>query len=262
MAGPSPTTFHWDMHPKFHYFTKLRNTFLYDPWWRLLVWINRGFWAKAAHVAEFSTPSPRLGAKLWNKLAQFFGRSSNDLVYCAQEYKIMVNFDPTSQVLIDEIASRASDLDAPILDLGCNSGRNTNALANLGFTALYGVDIARDALDYMYQAFPGAAEKAHMTHGSFQQYLAETPNQFFEILFANGVIEDTQPVFPLVRQLARVTRAFVILCIMENQGKYPRFWIYEFEREGFVLVKLLRPAAEPAHDHSQSLLVFRSERKN
>jgi len=259
------TDFPEELHPRYRYFEKARNTFLYVHLRHLARSVDPQCWEKLVKPSESCKAPSTLHGKLWNRLKRLLGMSVGDIAnwahqsigshYTPENYVVL---DPSSHVLIEEVANRASAVDVPILDLGCNCGRHLNALMNLGFKELYGVDIGRKALDYMDEVFPGLSNHAKITCASFQQYLLKAPDQFFDVLYTKGAtVELIHPSFPLVSQLARVSRRYVILCIQENSHSYPRYWTYEFQRAGFVLVKLLRPAVEPAARKSPSLLVYR-----
>lgn len=166
-----------------------------------------------------------------------------------------VELQSSSPVLIDEVARHVSGTSAPILDLGCNVGRHINALYKLGYTNLYGVDVQREAFEHMDRVFPEVKKMAHLEQGTFQDYLPRVANHFFEVIFTHGAtLELVPPPFPICRHLARATSRAVILAIDENGHAYPRLWETEFARAGFLLTKLLRPAAP---DSCMSLLVFK-----
>ena len=259
------TDFPKELHPRYRFLLKARNTFLYVHLWHLTRSVAPQYWEKLVKRNISSKAPSTLHARLRNKLKRLLGMHLSDITnwanqsigshYTPGNYVVL---EPSSHVLIEEVANRASAVDVPILDLGCNCGRHLNALMNLGFKELYGVDIGRKALSYMDEVFPGLSKHAKITCASFQQYLLEMPDQFFDVLYTKGAtVELIHPSFPLISQLARVSRRYVILCIQENSHAYPRYWTYEFERAGFVLVKLLRPADETAIRVPPSLLVYR-----
>ena len=254
-----------NLHPRHRIIERAKNTFLYTPWWYLPKSRSPEHWANQVQRAmSFTKPTTLLG-RLWNRLERILGLSIADLSTWANQsfgaYRDpshFVELDLDDTVLIDEVAKRASDLNVPILDLGCNCGRHLNELFNRGFTNLYGVDVGKKALDYMDELFPDMSTKTNITNASFQQYLLQTPDRFFEILYTKGsTVELVHPAFPLVKHITRVARSHAILCIHESVQTYPRLWTYEFEREGFVLIKLLRPVVEPPVDAAHSLMVYR-----
>jgi hypothetical protein len=69
-----------------------------------------------------------------------------------------------------------------------------------------------------------------------------------------------------VKAICDVSSRYVLLIISEWGHRYPRFWEYEFNRQGFLLVRAVRPydgrATDlPAHEIN-SLLVFERFRRD
>lgn len=206
-------------------------------------------------------PRSRLLEKVWNTYTHIPLHTTLDAAYWAAQPlganhgpDKYVELQPSSRVLIEEVATRALGFQAPVLDLGCNVGRHLNALYQRGFRNIYGIDVQHAALEYMGKVFPEMQKIAHVQQGIFQQYLPIVEDRFFDIVFTHGAtIELVPPTFPICQQMARVTKNFVILMISETGHSYPRLWETEFNRVGFALTKLLRPACP---DASTSLLVF------
>lgn len=161
---------------------------------------------------------------------------------------------PTSDALLAEVERLAVEPQAAILDLGCNVGRHLDALWQRGFRNLHGVDVQHSALKLMGEVFPGMCAVAQVRQGTFQEYLPTVADRRFDVTFTHGAtIELVPPTYPICREMARVTAGAVVLIIEENGHYYPRLWEQEFLRAGFLLTKLLRPAAPGA---TASLLVF------
>ena len=260
---------HRRFHPRFQFIRKIINTFLTVQFlWQYIA--NDRFYQKI-----FEPPAPHENfpihlaltkgiREIFFKILCFniwptFGFDSLQPSFWAQkklDHKQYVYLQPSSHTLLNEIKDRASHHSNSILDLGCNRGRHLNALLGEGFTNLHGVDISSPALEDMDKIFPDLSKRTTITHASFQQFLSEAEDDSYDIVFTHGVtIEFVHASFPLVKHLSRITRDYIILVINENGYSYPRFWTYEFARAGFVLVKLLRPAAEESR---VSLLVFRT----
>jgi SAM-dependent methyltransferase len=171
----------------------------------------------------------------------------------------------SSRALCDAVERYASSNDAPILDLGCNVGRHLDVLRRRGFTKLTGVDAMAAALDRMSVEFPETAKSAKLRHDLFQRFLRQQPDQDFDLLYSHGAtIQLVHPSFDIVKHMCRVTRNHVVLILNEvYPDPYPRFWTYEFARNGFFLREARRPAGEiPPADSSAipSLLVYRRYR--
>jgi len=215
------------------------NTFLRAPWLFNLLTLRRWSSLDAGYWAERTVDGKR-GIKDYVDLA------------------------PTSLPLLAEVEVRAAgNRDAVILDLGCNVGRHLNALRERGFRNLHGVDVNATCGAEVGKIFPELAQSASLTWASFQAYLPSVPDGFFDIVFTHGkTIEHMTPRFRIADELARVCRGWLVLGnVGFSTGSYPRFWIYELERSGFALVKLLQPEWEWAPDspvnRPHSLAVFR-----
>ena len=161
-----------------------------------------------------------------------------------------IDMDATGRALIDEVEKRAINKEAGILDLGCNVGRHLNALRERGFHNLYGVDLSKAARKVSKDVFPALNEIAEFEEGSFEAYLSNSPSKKFDVVYTHGAtIEHVNPVFPLVQEICRVTKHCVVLgAVYYNGSTYPRFWTYEFEKNGFYLCKLMQPEKEWAPD--------------
>src|SRR3989337_574848 len=134
------TDFPEELHPRYRYFEKARNTFLYVHWRHLARSVDPQFWERLVKRSVSYKPPSTLHGRLWNRLKRLLGMSVSDVAnwahqsigshYTPDNYVVL---DPSSHVLIEEVANRASAVDVPILDLGCNCGRHLNALMKLGF---------------------------------------------------------------------------------------------------------------------------------
>jgi len=170
-----------------------------------------------------------------------------------------------SRLLVSEAIGRISSANDAILDIGCNCGRHLAALADVGCTNLYGVDVNGAALDVMMQWFPQLSSVCSAEEDLMQRYLSKAEDQKFDMIITRGAtVELIHPSYPLVRELARVTKSYVILLIQENNQGYSRFWTYEFARHGFQLTYLVRPISQmldvgdaKEFGKNASLLVYR-----
>tara|TARA_X000001316_G_C921417_1_gene35810 strand:+ start:993 stop:1865 length:873 start_codon:yes stop_codon:yes gene_type:complete len=165
--------------------------------------------------------------------------------------------------LAAEVAGLAASADAPVLDLGCNCGRCLASVADLGLTNLHGVDININAISRMIDYFPILDKRVNATRDFMQRYLDAAADRSFDIVFTRGAtVELVHPSYPLIANICRISREHVVLVIRENGFSYPRDWIGEFESNGFLLIKLLRPLHQCLKDRSSktgegiSLMVF------
>lgn len=162
--------------------------------------------------------------------------------------------DRDGEILMREVLERVTDHSASILDLGCNCGRYLDFLARHGYTNLHGVDISLAAFDHMKLVFPESSAMFKLSRATFQEFLQRADSLAYDTVYSHGATVELVPAtFPLVEHLCRVARNYVILAINENGHGYPRLWEMEFEKQGFLLTKLLRPISPGI---STSLLIF------
>ena len=132
--------------------------------------------------------------------------------------------------------------ESSVLDLGCNSGANLNFLREAGFTRLSGVDAGREALRLFAERFPQTYAIASPRHDLFQRHLLRSADRSVDVIHSNGAtLELVHPSFPIVAEICRVARDAVFLDIQERGHAYPRRYIEEFRRQGFLLVYCDRP---------------------
>jgi SAM-dependent methyltransferase len=164
--------------------------------------------------------------------------------------------DPASQVQMDEIMSLVPDRNAAILDMGCNVGRHLDFLFRQGYRNLRGVDWSSAAIRDMAGRYPEMYAGSKLAVASFEAFLSDDPEPVDLVYTRGATFELVHPGFPLIHNVCRIARRYVVLVISEAAHAYPRFWEYEFAREGFELTHLRRPAAAGAPEHRVSLMTF------
>ena len=157
---------------------------------------------------------------------------------------------------MDEIMALAPDRNAAILDMGCNVGRHLDYLYRQGYRNLRGVDWSSAASRDMATRYPQMHAASRLTVASFQDFLGGQPEPADLVYTRGATFELVHPAFPLISHVCRIARRYVVLVIAEAGHAYPRFWEYEFAREGFELSHLRRPASPLAPEHRVSLLTF------
>jgi SAM-dependent methyltransferase len=164
--------------------------------------------------------------------------------------------DPASQVQMDEIMALAPERNAAILDLGCNVGRHLAYLHGQGYRNLHGVDWSESALRDMAARYPDMHANAMLTRASFEDFLGAAREPVDLVYTRGATFELVHPAFPLIHHVCRIAKRHAVLVITEAGHAYPRFWEYEFAREGFELTHLRRPASAAAPEHRVSLMTF------
>lgn len=163
-----------------------------------------------------------------------------------------------SQLLINEIEVRFPDKEKSLLDLGCNVGRYLNYFSAQGYKNITGIDISDAAFAYMDEIYPGLKEKVTTKNTTMQQFLIEAESSSYDCVYTHGAtVELIHPSFPLVKEIARIAKNCIVFLISEPGHGYPRFWEYEFARQGYILTRLLRPAESTITE--SSLMVFARE---
>jgi len=113
-----------------------------------------------------------------------------------------------------------------ILDVGCGSGRNTLALARMGFDA-YGMDFVKPAISVLKRR----AEKEGLKINAIVQDVTKPwpfPNNFFDAAMVNVVLDSIHRDgrFFIGRELARTLRKNGLVFVYEpsaNDGYYSQF---------------------------------------
>lgn len=164
--------------------------------------------------------------------------------------------DPASQVEMNEIIALVPDRDAAILDMGCNVGRHLHYLFSQGYRNLRGVDWSGAAIRDMAQRYPEMHAHSKLVNASFEDFLRDEPEMVHLVYTRGATFELVHPSFPLIEHVCRIARQHVVLVISEAAHAYPRFWEYEFARQGFELTHLRRPASAAAPEHRVSLMTF------
>lgn len=163
-------------------------------------------------------------------------------------------------MLLAEV-SRLVSRDSSILDLGCNCGLYLKNLKDAGYSSLTGVDISETAIEYGRREY--SLDTATLVPGSFEDVLPIFVNEkkSYDLIYSMGAtIELVHPSFDVIRFICELSNSYVILIINEWIHSYPRMYEYEFNRQGFLLVKAVRPwdgrseISDPTQENS--LLVF------
>lgn len=170
------------------------------------------------------------------------------------------SYHPRVQVILDEIRSRVQNRSS-ILDLGCNCGYYLAQLKKEGFGDLSGIDISPAAIRYGQDQL--GLQDIHLITGSFEDVLPElvSKGKKFDLVYTLGAtVELVHPSFDVIGHMCTLSDRYVICIISEWAHEYPRFWEYEFFRNGFWLVKCIRPYNGISMDRDflncESLLVF------
>jgi SAM-dependent methyltransferase len=140
-----------------------------------------------------------------------------------------------SAFLVDMLQAHAAP-EARLLEIGCNVGRNLNALREAGFTRLAGIEINPQAVEAMRTRFPALAATAEIHLAPVEEIVSEIGTRAFDWIYTMAVLEhihaDSEWVFA---ELARIAGSGIVT-VEDEQAKtwrhFPRNYQHVFEGAG------------------------------
>lgn len=136
-----------------------------------------------------------------------------------------------------------------ICEIGCNCGRNLEALRREGFPLLYGIEISGNALNMMPKAFPGLYRSAMLHHGPVEDILPEIEDRKYDAIFTLACLEhiheDVENV--VFDNMARVAKRVIVTIEDEkhlSSRHWPRNYKKVFTSRGFKQVAKAKPGAD------------------
>lgn len=128
-------------------------------------------------------------------------------------------------------------VDATILEVGCNVGRNLNYLCQAGYNNLSGVEISPAAVELLTKTYPELASKATIYNASIEDIIPKFKDNQFDIVYTMAVLEHihTQSEW-IFREIQRVTKSYLITIEDEiglTERHFPRNYKQVFEPLGF-----------------------------
>ena len=195
------------------------------------------------------------------KLFRFWPRIINHFAEDKVSHENYLEMEDTAKMLIDTIDDYCST-DMKFLDWGCNCGRHINELYNRGYSNLFGVDLSKRAIKVFREVRSNVFRSCSIKNDFFQRYLKRSGEKKFDTIYSHGAtIELVHPSFDIIREICRVTKYYIILFINEHEHGFPRFYIWEFKKNGFYMVKGIRPVGQNCsgknNENPNSLLVFK-----
>lgn len=111
----------------------------------------------------------------------------------------------------------AVDSDAPVLELGCSSGRHLAHLREHGYEDLHGIDVNDAALDVMAEEYPGLAADGTFYIDAIEDVVADFEDDRFAAVFSVETLQHIHPDHEWVfAELRRITTD--LLVTVENEG--------------------------------------------
>ena len=215
------------------YLKKIKNTFL-TPRWNTVYSNFDNFFLKTKKNKYFFWFLSKFWFLPYDINLRYWHTANENSNHAYNHYQTL---DEKAKLLLEKVKKYSINKDIKILDLGCNVGRHLNSLKKSGYNNLYGVDIGKMPVTKSKELFFNLKD-ANIDCASFENYLFNAKNNFFEIIYTHGAtIELTKPTFPLISHISRVLKinGFLIILINENGHNYPRFWRYEFEKNNLIL---------------------------
>ncbi len=151
---------------------------------------------------------------------------------------------PTGSRRSEYLVSVAKDViptTAPILEVGCNAGRNLNYLHNAGFKNLAAIEISENAVRLLRSNFPVLAAAATIHNRPLEEVIKTFADGQFEFVFTMAVLEhihsDSEWTFA---EISRVAKKY--LFTVEDEGcqswrHFPRNYQEIFEPMGWKQVR-------------------------
>lgn len=132
------------------------------------------------------------------------------------EYYAYYGPDETSES-IRRLLDRFLDRDAPVLELGCSSGRHLSHLHDDGFENLSGIEVNGDAFDVLEETYPDLAASATLYHDAIEDVVPEFEDDQFAAVYSVETLQHLHPdVSWVFGELARITGDLLIT--VENEG--------------------------------------------
>jgi SAM-dependent methyltransferase len=140
-----------------------------------------------------------------------------------------------------ELAGSYVDRDARVLEVGCNVGRNLEALREAGFANLNAVEISARALELLRERHPELAAQATLHNRSVEDFARELRDGEYDLIYTMAVMEHIHPDSEWVfAELARATAGALITVEDERAvtwRHFPRDYREVFEARGLEQVE-------------------------
>jgi len=170
-----------------------------------------------------------------------FSYWKNDAENIGHGYLQFIEMDKMS-ILLEKSLNKHALKNDKILDICCNVGRLLSSLKSKGYENLYGFDINHIAIQKSSEIFKNL-ENIKLENCSAEFFLENAENEFYDITYTMGAsIELLPPTFDVVKNIYRITKKFFICLINPNGHRYPRFWEYEFKKNGFKILEKINIA--------------------
>lgn len=134
-------------------------------------------------------PKPAPEAVARDRVHEYWRRPDDG----ANDPELYIEGAQRNALLIRLVSKYVADKNARILELGCNVGRNLEALRGEGYAALEGVEISQPALDLLAKTHPELAKVATLRCGTIESTLPDLPDGHFDLVYTMAVLEHLHP---------------------------------------------------------------------
>ena len=136
------------------------------------------------------------------------------------EYYAYYGPNDTSDAL-RRIFERYLEPSAPILELGCSSGRHLSHLFAHGFENLAGIEVNADAFDVMEETYPDLAAEGEFYLDAIEDVVTDFEDDQFDAVYSVETLQHLHPDAEWVfEELSRITDD--LLVTVENEGDADR----------------------------------------
>lgn len=123
-----------------------------------------------------------------------------------------------------------------ILEVGCNAGRNLNALYEQGYRNLHGLEISPNAVRALRENFPNL-ENITIDIGTAEDLLKSYQDNSFDIVFTMAVLQHIHPesIDDIVNNITRISKSYCISHEVETHSSwrhYPRSYKVFYKKFG------------------------------
>ena len=174
-------------------------------------------------------------------------RYLNDMSIESNRPETYAKYNLVSEFVFGQIKTLDLKKDDPILELGCNVGRNLNYLYQHGFNNLHGIELSSTATSTMKKFYPEMVNRSTILEGTIEDKIKEIKDGSMALTFSNNVLYSIHPYSNFVfDDIARISSKYVMTIEVENSyywGMFPRDYGLIFTKLGFKMLedKLVSP---------------------
>lgn len=129
----------------------------------------------------------------------------------------MYHVPNNNSLLIGELLEKYDVANDPkILEIGGNAGRHLRHLHDQGYTDLHTIELNQSGIDLYRSEHPEAARETTIYHGRAQSRIQELPDDGFDVVYSNAVLQHIPNLDNLLSEISRITRGIIILIEIET----------------------------------------------